>query len=242
MRPARNCNTVRSVVAILTSRLEFPHPSNATEDGLLAVGGDLSVPRLLLAYRSGIFPWPIFEEGIMTWFSPDPRAVLDLNKFHVPRSLSKRMRRGDVQTSTNRAFGEVVERCAETTTKRPSTWITREIKDAYRRLHRAGYAHSVETWHGHRLVGGLYGVAIGGFFAGESMFSLMNDASKIAVVTLVDRLRSRDFRLLDIQQSTPHMRAFGAEEIGRDDYLSRLSQAVSLDRSFEDAIVRNPSD
>lgn len=220
------------MVAILTQELAFPSPSTATADGLVAVGGDLSVERLLLAYRSGIFPWPIFADDLMTWFSPDPRAILNLEELHVSRSLAKKIRRGDFQVRLNTAFSEVLEGCAATTNDRPSTWITEEIMRAYTRLHVAGHAHSVECWHEGRLVGGLYGVAIGGFFAGESMFSFVTDASKIALVQLVRHLRDRGYDLLDIQQGTRHLKSLGAREIPRSAYLDRLERALRLDCSF----------
>lgn len=220
------------MVAILTNELAFPSPSTATSDGLVAVGGDLSVERLLLAYRSGIFPWPIFADDLMTWFSPDPRAILELDRLHVSRSLAKTIRRGAFEVKVNTAFADVLEGCAAPTPDRPSTWITDEIRRAYLRLHRAGYAHSVECWAGGELVGGLYGVAIGGFFAGESMFSRRPDASKVALVHLVNRLRARDYALLDIQQATRHLLSLGAQEIPRRTYLERLKRAIALERRF----------
>lgn len=221
------------MVAILTSELVFPSPSTATADGLVAVGGDLSVERLLVAYRSGIFPWPIFADDLMTWFSPDPRAILELDRLHVSRSLAKKMRKGIFEVRINTCFDEVVRGCAAPTPDRPSTWITHEIARAYRRLHAAGYAHSVETWQNGELVGGLYGVAIGGFFAGESMFSRRPDASKIALVHLVERLSGRGFELLDIQQATRHLLSLGAEEIPRSIYLARLERSLALHRRFD---------
>ena len=222
------------MVAILTAELVFPDPATATADGLVAVGGDLSVERLLLAYRCGIFPWPIFADDLMTWFSPDPRAILELDRLRVSRSLRKTLRRGEFEVRVDSDFEGVLRACADTTPDRPSTWITPEIAAAYLRLHRAGHAHSVETWRGDELVGGLYGVAIGGFFAGESMFSRSSDASKVALVALVERLRERGYDLLDIQQATRHLLSLGAEEIPRSDYLRRLQRATRLDRRFVD--------
>lgn len=219
-------------MAILTSKLVFPNPATATADGLVAVGGDLSVERLLLAYRSGIFPWPIFADDLMTWFSPDPRAVLDLAKLRISRSLAKRIRRGDFEIRFDSEFRGVVRGCAAPGPGRPSTWITSDIENAYVDLHEAGHAHSVETWMDGELVGGLYGVSIGGFFAGESMFSLRSDASKLALIHLVERLRSRGFELLDIQQATRHLMSMGAEEISRPDYLRRLSRALAVATDF----------
>ncbi len=221
------------MVAILTRRLEFPPATSANRDGLVAVGGDLSVERLLLAYRSGIFPWPIFDDDLMTWFSPDPRAILETSDLRVSRSLQKVLRRGGFEVTFDRDFAAVIRACAMPAPGRMSTWITRELERAYVELHHAGHAHSVETWVGGELVGGLYGVSIGGLFAGESMFSNYSNASKIALVHLVGRLRERDFRLLDIQQGTPHMLSMGGKLIPRREYLARLAAALELDRTFE---------
>jgi len=228
------------VVAILSRRLEFPPATSANRDGLVAVGGDLSVQRLLLAYRSGIFPWPIFDDDLMTWFSPDPRAILELSELKVSRSLAKTLRKNVFQTTFDRRFEAVIRRCAEPAPDRPSTWITPELERAYVALHRAGSAHSVETWLGDELVGGLYGVAIGGLFAGESMFSRVADASKVALVALVERLRQRGHRLLDIQQATPHMVKMGAKEISRREYLRRLEAALRVDARFSDETPGSP--
>ncbi len=220
------------MVAILSRKLEFPPASSADRDGLVAVGGDLSVDRLLLAYRSGIFPWPIFHDDLMTWFSPDPRAILELDQLHISKSLRKVLRRGTFQITVNQEFSEVIDGCGAPAPDRPSTWITREMKQAYLRLHEDGHAHSVETRLDGELVGGLYGVAIGGFFAGESMFSQVTDASKVALVALVERLRERGYRLLDIQQATPHLVSMGANEVPRKRYLQRLNEALGIDCRF----------
>ena len=224
--------TIVAVVAILTNKLEFPRPETATPEGLVAVGGDLSVERLLLAYRSGIFPWPVSAHEVMTWFSPDPRAILELDQLHLSRSLAKKIRRGAFEVRINSAFVNVVKNCSSPTPNRPTTWITDEIELAYTRLHRAGFAHSVESWSDGKLVGGLYGVGIGGFFAGESMFSHRSDASKVALVFLVRRLRERGFALLDIQQGTQHLLSMGAKEIPRATFLRRLAFATSLNCKF----------
>lgn len=221
------------MVAILTSQLVFPNPETATADGLVAVGGDLSVQRLLLAYRSGIFPWPIFADDLMTWFSPDPRGILELSKLRVSRSLAKTIRKGLFEVRFNTRFREVVRNCAASTQDRPSTWITHDVESAYGRLHDAGHAHSVETWQGGTLVGGLYGVSVGGLFAGESMFSRRSNASKVALVYLVERLRARGYALLDIQQGTQHLLSLGAEEISRTQYLRRLEKALQVEAEFD---------
>jgi leucyl/phenylalanyl-tRNA--protein transferase len=186
-------------------------------------------PHLLLeAYRLGIFPMAD-EDGRIRWFSPDPRAIIDLDRFHVPRTLRQvyRQRRFEVRVDT--AFERVIRACAD----RPEpTWISPEIIHAYTRLHGLGHAHSVESWQMGHLVGGLYGVALGGAFFGESMFHHIADASKVALVALVERLTQRGFFLLDVQFHTPHLARFGAREIPRAEYLQRLQQAVLQPRRF----------
>jgi leucyl/phenylalanyl-tRNA--protein transferase len=221
------------VVAILTRRLEFPPATTANRDGLVAVGGDLSTDRLLLAYRSGIFPWPIFDDDLMTWFSPDPRAILEPDELRVSRSLQKVLRRQSFTVTVNRDFAGVIRACAAPAPGRMSTWITRDLLRAYLELHRIGHAHSVECWSNGELAGGLYGVAIGGLFAGESMFSTVSNASKVALVHLVARLRERSYSLLDIQQGTPHMLSMGGKLIPRVAYLARLREALERDCKFD---------
>ena len=217
----------------LDERLIFPPPELA-EDGLLAVGGDLSPDRLLLAYAMGVFPW--YEEGQpILWHSPDPRLVLAAHDLHVPRSLGRTLRRGTFRVTFDTAFGQVIDACAHT--PRPGqrgAWITSEMRRAYQRLHRAGYAHSAEGWHGDRLAGGLYGVSLGGAFFGESMFTRVSNASKVALVALVERLRARGFALLDTQWMTPHLAIFGAVEIPRREYVRRLRAALALPCRFAD--------
>ena len=220
------------MVSILGRSLEFPPAHTANRDGLVAVGGDLSVERLLLAYRSGIFPWPIFDDDLMTWFSPDPRAVLEPNDLVVSRSLRKRLKRFEV--TFNQDFEGVITGCGEPAPDRPSTWITPELKRAYLKLHELGFAHSVEARLEGTLVGGLYGVSVKGLFAGESMFSRVNDASKVALVALTQRLTERGFVLLDIQQATPHMLRMGAKEVSRRVYLQRLEGALQVTARFAD--------
>lgn len=219
--------------AMLTSRLWFPDPRLAARSGrhagLVAVGGDLSVARLLLAYRSGLFPW---SDDPVTWWSPDPRAVFELDRFHVSRSLERTLRSGKFRLSVNEAFRQVMESCAAPQRGRETTWISSGFVEAYTQLHRAGHAHSVESWVGDELVGGVYGVAIGGFFAGESMFHRASDGSKAALAHLVERLRSRGYDLFDIQMVTPITRRLGAIELPRNEYLRRLAAAVELPRSF----------
>jgi leucyl/phenylalanyl-tRNA---protein transferase len=210
----------------LGARVAFP-PVEEAEDGLLAVGGDLSPDRLLLAYASGIFPWYSEGEPIL-WHSPDPRMAMRATDLHVPRSLEKRLRRGDFSLTLDADFESVVEACASA--KRPGqrgTWITSEMRRAYARLHRLGFAHSVETWHGRRLVGGLYGVSLGAAFFGESMFARASDASKAAFVCLVRQLRRWGIELVDCQVYTEHLARFGATEWTRRSYLTALARATA---------------
>ncbi len=188
-------------------------------------------PDLLLhGYRLGVFPMAM-EDGEIRWFSPNPRTILPLEHFHVPHGLKRERRARALTIRINTAFGEVIRACAD----RPDTWINHEIMESYQHLHSLGWAHSVEAWSGdEQLVGGLYGVAIGGAFFGESMFHRVGGASKIALWALVERLRARRFTLLDTQWLTPHLQQFGAKEIPRNFYLHLLNQAVELPRKFVD--------
>jgi leucyl/phenylalanyl-tRNA---protein transferase len=219
------------MVAQLDERLRFPDPRQAVRggrfDGLVAWGGDLNLERLLLAYRSGIFPW---TEKPITWWSPDPRAILELDKLHVSRSLGRTLRRGKFVTTLDRAFDAVMEGCASARSSGDQTWITPAFRSAYGALHRKGHAHSVECWHEGELVGGVYGVSVGGLFAAESMFHRMDDASKVALHALVERLRSGGFSLLDIQVATAATVRLGATVIPRETYLERLAKAVGESR------------
>lgn len=214
---------------LLDSLLRFPDPREANPEGLVAIGGDLSVPRLLLAYRSGIFPWTIHP---ITWWSPDPRAIIELDPFRPARSLGKLMRKQPFKITRDQAFHRVMEGCALPAPGRRGTWITPEFIQAYTRLHDRGHAHSVECWQADKLVGGIYGVSIGGFFAGESMFHRVSNASKVALCHLIGHLRGRGFELFDIQMVTPATRQLGATEIARLDYLNRLKTATQKECSF----------
>jgi leucyl/phenylalanyl-tRNA---protein transferase len=218
---------------ILDKRLWFPDPRRALNvgslNGFVALGGDLSPARLLLAYRAGIFPWSVDP---ITWWSPDPRGILELGGFHVSRSLDRSLRKVPFRVSFDQAFEQVMEGCAAPAPGRTSTWISSEFKAAYAELHALGHAHSVECWLGEELVGGLYGVHIGAFFAGESMFHRVNDASKAALFHLVQRLREHEFALFDIQMVTPHTKQLGAVNISRDRYLERLGVAVETKCTF----------
>jgi leucyl/phenylalanyl-tRNA--protein transferase len=210
-------------------RLPLFDPALADEYGLVAVGGDLGPARLLDAYCRGVFPW-YDEETPILWWSPDPRAIFELDRFHVSRRLRRTIRSGRFAVTVNRDFGGVIRACAV----RPGegTWITPEMVEAYERLHRLGFAHSVEAWCGDVLGGGVYGVAVGGFFAGESMFARERDASKVALAALVDRLRERGFTLFDTQFVTEHTRRLGAVEVPRAEYLARLREALAREVTF----------
>ena len=216
-------------VAILDERVRFPDPEQANAEGLVTVGGDLYLPRLLLAYRSGIFPW---TASPVTWWSPNPRGIFELDRFHVPRSLARVLRQGLFEVTFDRAFGAVMAGCAAPAPGRRSTWITREFLEAYGALHRQGYAHSLECWQGDQLVGGIYGVALGGFFAGESMFHRTSNASKVALARLVAHLQQKGFQLFDIQMLTPATEQLGAVTISRQAYLQRLSKALAANCTF----------
>lgn len=201
-------------------------PSRAPVDpsGLVAVGGDLEPPTLITAYARGLFPMPIDRRGRVGWFSPDPRGIIPLNGLRVSRSLRRSLRR--YRVTVNEAFEQVVEACADP--RRPHGWISRDIRDAYTRLFQAGIAESYEAWEGETLVGGLYGLRLGGLFAGESMFHRAQDASKVALVKLVDSLAATDGALLDVQWRTDHLATLGAIEISRDEYLERLDRALRV--------------
>ena len=200
----------------------FPPIDSADDYGLVGVGADLEPGTILAAYRAGLFPMPIRKRGPIGWWSPDPRAVLHLDELHVTRSLRQATRRYEIRVDT--AFDRVIRACGDP--KRPKGWIEGRIIEAYTRLFDLGWVHSVEAFEDDRLVGGLYGVAIGGFFAGESMFHHARDASKVALVALVELLREGDNRLLDVQWLTPHLASLGARELDRPVYLKRLENAL----------------
>ena len=206
----------------------MPDPESALPNGLLASGGDLEPGTVIDAYRRGIFPWPD-PAGRLLWWSPDPRAILPLDGFHESRSLRRVRRRGVFGVTFDRACDAVMAGCAE---RREGTWITREMKRAYLHLADLGWVHSVEVWAAGRLAGGLYGVAIGGLFAAESMFHRESDASKVALAALVERLAAHRYMLLDVQFVTDHLTSLGAVEIPRDVYLARLRAAIASDVRF----------
>jgi leucyl/phenylalanyl-tRNA--protein transferase len=204
----------------------FPPPDYADPSGLLAVGGDLSTERLLEAYRVGIFPWYSDDQPIL-WWSPDPRFVLYLDDFKISRSLQKTLKKGVFRVTLDRAFEEVIDACAAIPRQgQNGTWIVPEMKQAYINMHGLGYAHSVETWFNNELAGGLYGVALGKAFFGESMFHHKTDASKIALAVLVEKLKSWDFHFIDSQLATEHMLSLGAREVPRRIFLKQLGAAL----------------
>jgi leucyl/phenylalanyl-tRNA--protein transferase len=211
----------------LGEHMVFPPPGLAEPDGLLALGGDLSVERLTLAYSMGIFPWYTGGSPIL-WWSTDPRLVLIPSELRVSRSLRQTLRRNLFEITFDQDFEGVISACAAVERKgQEGTWITPEMREAYIALHRAGRAHSVESWREDALVGGLYGVSIGKAFFGESMFALASDASKAAFVSLVGRLRERGYAIIDCQQTTAHLMSFGARQMPRSDFLGLLRDAVN---------------
>lgn len=213
-------------VYLLDDTLVFPDPMTAEETGLLAIGGDLSVERLLLAYKSGIFPW--FSEGDpLMWFSPDPRLIIFLDNLHVSSKLRKVIRSDLYEVRFDTSFVEVIKNCAITGRRgQDGTWITDDMIRAYIRLHEKGYAHSAETFYNGRLVGGLYGVSMGGVFFGESMFFEMSNASKVALYYLVEKLKSWNFDFIDSQVPNDHMKRMGGKEVKRSDFLNLLCDSL----------------
>lgn len=206
----------------------FPAADTALEqpDGLLAAGGDLSAPRLIEAYRRGIFPWYSDGEPIL-WWSPNPRCVFFPEQFHISRSLQRQLKRGDFQVTYDQAFERVVDACAAPRSEENGTWITLEMRSAYLHLHQLGIAHSIEVWRDCSLIGGLYGLAVGRVFYGESMFSAATGGSKIALAHLTDRLHKQGYALLDCQVHNPHLESLGAVCIKRRDFLAILNQNAS---------------
>lgn len=211
----------------LSERLEFPPAWLARSDGLLCIGGDLSFKRILLAYKNGIFPWFSNTEPIL-WWSPNPRLVLFPEDIHISRSLKKNIKQKQFEIRVNTAFEKTINACAQPRKidSGSGTWLVEEMIDAYIELHHLGYAHSIEAWQDNRLVGGLYGICIGGIFFGESMFSNQKNASKVALVTLVNLLKKNNFDLIDCQVTTDHLLSMGATEISRNDYLDIINKSV----------------
>jgi leucyl/phenylalanyl-tRNA---protein transferase len=204
--------------------VEFPDPRKGDDEGLIAIGGDLSERRLLAAYSHGIFPW--YSQGFpVLWWSPNPRAVLEADHLHVSRSMRRRLSAGDFVVTWNRAFAEVIRACGEQ--REGGTWIVPEMREAYLRLHLAGHAHSVDVWYEGALVGGLYGVQSGALFSAESMFHRATDASKVALIVACRSLARAGIEIFDTQFASPHLRSLGVGEISRNSYLDRVAAAAT---------------
>lgn len=211
----------------LDERILFPPPHLADEEGLLAVGGDLSPERLLAAYQMGIFPW-YGEEDPILWWSPDPRLVLYPERLKVSKSMRQVLRKKEFSITFDQAFRQVVAACQQQPRPgQPDTWITPEMLDAYATLHEMGFAHSVEVWQGQELAGGLYGLCLGKCFFGESMFSRVSNASKAGFITLVQLLEQKGFTMIDCQVTTDHLLSLGAEEIPRSQFIAELAQSIA---------------
>jgi len=220
---------------LLTDDISFPDPALSDQNGLLAIGGDLSQERLISAYEKGIFPWYSDDTPIL-WWSPDPRLVLEPSNLHISKTLKRILKSKKYQITFDKAFSRVINKCANITRQnQDGTWIIPDIVKAYIKLHKNGLAHSVESWFNGELVGGLYGISMGGIFYGESMFALMPDASKVAFSYLVTLLQLWNFDLIDCQVTTSHLMNFGAHEISRDNFLKQLNTSLkkrSLQRDW----------
>lgn len=216
------------IFALPDDEIIFPDPNLASQDGLLAIGGDLSVERLLLAYNHGIFPWFLEGEPIM-WWSPNPRFVLFPDKLKISKSMQQVLRSNKFEVTTNKDFENVIRNCQHTKrTGQNSTWITEDIIFSYTELHKLGVAHSVEVWENKKLVGGLYGLIMGKCFFGESMFSTVSNASKTGFISFVKQLQAQDFQLIDCQIHSEHLESLGAEMITRKKFLALLNHAKNL--------------
>jgi leucyl/phenylalanyl-tRNA--protein transferase len=221
--------------------VEFPPVQQAREDGLLAIGGDLEVSSLLLAYSNGIFPWPISEDYPLAWFSPDPRGVLLFDELHIPRSLQKFMKKNSYEVKINENFTDVIRECADVKNRKgqTDTWITEEMVQAYETLFLAGHAYCLEIHQEDSLIAGIYGVHIGHFVAGESMFTKKDNYSKVALVELIQYLHSKSVSYLDTQMTTSVVESLGGREIPRSDYMSLLSHSLQRDLNFK-SLFPNP--
>lgn len=218
----------------------FPPPTATSPDGLLCVGGRLTPDWLLDAYAHGIFPWPVWDDEPMAWWSPDPRAILELDALRISRRLRRTLSSSKFRTTCDQSFAAVIDGCATSVDRSGNTWLTPAMIAAYVEMHRLGHAHSVEVWLGDQLAGGTYGITIGGLFAAESMFYVERDSSKIALAYLVPHLSARGYQLLDVQQWTPHTGRLGVVEIPRVDYLRRLAVAIELPVTFGDSLEGDP--
>ena len=228
-------------VFLLTQDLVFPDPMHADEQGLLAVGGDLSMDRLLLAYESGIFPWYNDDQPLL-WWSPDPRCVLRPSEVKVSKSMRNVLNRGDFEVTADQAFPEVIRACMDTR-KREGTWLNEDMVSAYINLHRLGIAHSIEVWRGDALVGGLYGLSLGNLFFGESMFSKANNMSKVAFICLARGLERWGMPLIDCQVENDHLISLGAQAMPRAEFLEHLRRGMEAPTrrgSWSDATVFHP--
>jgi leucyl/phenylalanyl-tRNA---protein transferase len=226
----------------LSERIEFPPPWLARSDGLLCIGGDLSFERLLLAYQNGIFPW-FSEKEPLLWWSPDPRLVLYPSTIKISRSLKKMIRKTPVRVTVDNAFEQTIVSCSQPRQNDDGTWLVPKMIDAYIQLHKQGYAHSIETWNGNDLVGGLYGVCLGGSFFGESMFSREKNASKIALSALATLLNIHDFDMIDCQVTTPHLINMGAVEVSRETFLKTLVPSIARNMGtdiWDPCLLLNP--
>ena len=212
-------------LSILDNKLWFPPANNATEDGLLAIGGDLSRERLLLAYREGIFPW--YEGDIPLWWCPDPRFVLFPHKLKISKSMRQVLRNNTFQFKTNTAFEQVIHNCRNVKRDHAGTWITRDVEQAYIDLHKTGHAHCAEAWQNNLLAGGLYGIRLGSVFFGESMFSNISNASKFAFINYIQQQMDEGVVLIDCQLYTTHLESLGAEMVSRSDFLSLLKMYIA---------------
>lgn len=224
----------------LNEQLQFPHPDYAEDNGLLAIGGDLRPERLLMAYSQGIFPWYSDGDPILWWFT-SPRLVLFPSEFRIPKRLLRYAKKADVQITRDRAFDQVISACAKTRTEQAEdTWITTEMQESYTTLHRLGFAHSVECWEGELLVGGLYGIALGKVFFGESMFSRIKCGSQFALIALVKYLQNKNFQLIDCQMTTDHLLRFGAREISGQEFRTYLKKYITNFKPYDN--WKNESD
>ncbi len=216
-------------IPFLLSPVQFPNPEHSSEEGIVAVGGDLSVDTLLKAYSSGIFPWFSEHDPYPIWYCPEERMVLEPGKHKVSASMKQLLKKGNFIITFDTCFARVIDYCARVYRQdQGGTWITKDMQVAYIRLHETGFAHSLEVWQEKELVGGLYGVSLGGIFCGESMFSLVPNASKVAFIKLSEILNNQNFKLIDCQNYTPHLESLGASLITRIEFLSRLKTALQL--------------
>lgn len=229
-------------LSVLPPSRFFPPPELADEDGIVAIGGTLHPELLLDAYSHGIFPWPVDEDTPIIWASPAKRAIFEWDKVHIPRRLKPVIRREQFRVTINCNFRPVITGCAMAPGRRGQTWLTPAMIEAYTRFHELGFAHSVEVWQNDTLVGGVYGVAISGLFAAESMFYQISNASKVGLLYLLAHLRQRGYALVDIQMLTPVTQSLGAQEISRREYLRRLASALKLPVTFGETLAVGPKD